>query len=289
MNEIYRHMNPALEPETIHDRFFLAAALPFEKSKEEVWESLSEKLMERPPARIVRFRTYRLQAAAAAMIVLLVSVFLVMRYYTVSINSAHGEFQTAQLPGGSIAELNAGSRLSYHPLWWEIKRIVRIEGEGYFEVAKGKEFQVRSENGFTEVLGTTFTIYARPDEYRVTCFTGSVKVVSGTGQEAILSPDYQARIGSEGHIIVSREKMPEIVNSWITGMFSFTAHPLRLVLDEIERQYDVRIIFQPQREYLYTGHFSKEKPVGEVMELIVKPFGLNFVQRSERSFEVLPN
>jgi ferric-dicitrate binding protein FerR (iron transport regulator) len=286
MNEIYQHMNPIPQPETEHDRFFQSAGLPFDRLKEEVWESLSGELTEKPPARVVRFRPSRLLTAAA--IVLLLGTFLVMRYYSVTLTSGHGEYQSALLPDGSGVELNAGSRLSYHPLWWRFSRLVSFEGEGYFEVARGKTFQVESKRGTTEVLGTSFTIYARSDEYRVTCFTGAVKVISGTAQHAILSPDYQARIDAGGNIIVTRETMPENVNGWISGMFSFIAHPLRLVLEEIERQYDVRIIFQTNEEYLYTGHFSRDKSVEEALGLICKPFGLNFALRSDRAYEILP-
>lgn len=289
MNKIFTHMTPIPYPETEHDRFFHSATPPYFKSKEEVWAELSKTLTEKPQANVIRFRSYLLPAAAAAVFVLLLGSFLVMRYYTASVISGYGEFKTAQLPDGSVVELNAGSRLSYHPLWWRFERIAGLAGEGYFNVAKGKTFRVRSENGSTEVLGTTFTVYARPDEYRVTCFTGAVKVASVTGQEAVLSPNYQARVSPDGHIIVSREKTPETINAWITGMFSFNAYPLRLVLNEIERQFNVRILFEPDKEYLYTGHFSKDKPVGEVLELIFKPFGLKFVQKSEGIFEVLSN
>lgn len=289
MSKIYAHINPIPDPGTAHDRFFLAAGLPFDRSKEEVWESLNEKLTEAPPARVARLRPLRLMAAAAALLVMLLGTFLVLRFYSITFTSGHGELQSVLLPDGSDVKLNAGSKISYHPLWWRFSRIVRFEGEGYFEVEKGNAFRVMSDNGTTEVLGTSFTIYARPDEYRVACFTGAVKVVSGTAQEAVLSPDYRARIDSDGNIIVSREKVPGMATPWISGKFSFTAQPLRLVLDEVERQYNVSVAFQSDREYLYTGHFSREKPVEEVMELICKPFGLTFAQRSDGSFEVIPN
>ena len=72
-------------------------------------------------------------------------------------------------------------------------------------------------------------------------------------------------------------------------MFSFKARPLRLVFDEIERQYGVDIVLQGEGNYLYTGYFSRNKPVEEVLELVCKPFGLTFARNSEKSFEVYQN
>ncbi|MBK6285896.1 MAG: hypothetical protein IPF54_27315 [Draconibacterium sp.] len=34
--------------------------------------------------------------------------------------------------------MNAGSTLKYFPVKWKFQRKVQFEGEGYFEVAKGK-------------------------------------------------------------------------------------------------------------------------------------------------------
>jgi ferric-dicitrate binding protein FerR (iron transport regulator) len=269
------------------ERFFSMVKPPFEKSREEVWEALESKLTEKPQTGIASLWPRRFAYTAAAVIILLLGTYLVIRFYSVTVETSYGEIIAYTLPDGSSVNLNAGSELKYHPYWWRYDRAVRFEGEAFFDVEKGEEFSVRSGQGTTVVLGTSFTIYSRQQEYRVTCLTGSVKVISPSDAEVILSPEYKATIEDDGNIVVTKEETPETSTSWIDGMLSFTARSLRFVFDEIERQYGINIDFIPSKEFLYTGYFSKEKPVEEVMDLVCKPFGLNFVKRSEKTYEVI--
>ena len=185
--------------------------------------------------------------------------------------------------------MNADSKMSYKPLWWKFARGINFEGEGYFEVEKGKMFEVVSETGRTEVLGTSFNIYSRDREYKVTCFTGKVKVVSFTSEEAVLSPDYEASINADGNIKVWNEPDATGANAWINNMFKFNARPLIEVLKEIGRQYDVTILFKADPDYSYSGYFSKDKTVEDVLSLVCKPFGLTFVRNSEKEYEIFQN
>jgi ferric-dicitrate binding protein FerR (iron transport regulator) len=116
-----------------------------------------------------------------------------------------------------------------------------------------------------------------------------VKVVSPAGNQEILGPDYSARISDDGHILVSKEKEIKSSITWKNGMFSFTARKLRSVLDEIQRQYGIAVTFENGTEYLFTGYFSKDKPVEEALELVCKPFGLTFVKRSSGEYEIIHN
>jgi ferric-dicitrate binding protein FerR (iron transport regulator) len=272
-----------------HDNFLEKAKVPYEKSKEEVWDALESKLGDKPAGRVVQFRPRGWVAVSAAILLLLAGTFLVLRFYSVSLKTAPGELLAYTLPDGSTVNLNAGSSINFHPFWWRYERKIRFEGEGYFQVEKGEKFSVKSDIGTTSVLGTRFTVYSRQKEYRVTCLSGAVKVVSNTDKEVILGPEYRAEVNPDGFIVVSKEKSPEIIHSWIDGMFSFTGRSLRLVFDEIERQFNVTVEFQTDEEYLFTGYFSREKPVEEVIELVCKPFGLNFARRSEMAYEVFPN
>jgi ferric-dicitrate binding protein FerR (iron transport regulator) len=285
MSDNYLNTNDNLHMDQEH--FFSQVRPPFDKSREEVWESLESKLTERSQTRVIRFRPGRFAVAAAAIVALLFGTFLVLRFYSVSVQSDPGQILAYTLPDGSEVNLNAGSELKYHPFWWRYEREVRFEGEAFFNVEKGREFSVHSSQGTTIVLGTSFTIFSRQAEYRVACITGSVKVVSSTEKEVILSPEYKAIIDPSGNIAVTREKSPETSISWMDGMFRFSARQLRLVFDEIERQYNIDIKFNPSEEFLYTGYFSKEKPVEEIMDLVCKPFGLNFVKRSDKAYEVI--
>jgi len=267
--------------------FFDKVDAPYEKSKEEVWELMAEQLEKQPaPPKTVWLNTRAIAAIAATLLVLL-GLFSVMRFYTQTITVPKGHHLVAQLPDGSTVDLNADTKLSYHPYWWRFARTVNFEGEGFFKVKKGKKFQVISNAGKTVVLGTSFNIYNRGKAYKVTCITGKVKVISNTSEEVILSPDYHAEVNEEGNIRVYRQYASQQITSWINNMFTFTSAPLADVLSEIERQYNVRILFQAKEDYFYTGFFSRDKQVEEVLDLLAKTFGFTFVKRSDNEYEII--
>lgn len=289
MNQNNDHIDLNLISVNDSEGFLRHVEIPYEKTHEEAWVALDEKLTEKPAPGISVFSSYRLTFSIAAAILLLAGIFTVLRFYTTTISCPAGQHLSYTLPDGSTIEMNADSRMAFKPLWWRFARKLNFEGEGYFEIEKGKKFEVISDFGRTVVLGTSFNIYSRDSEYKVTCFTGKVKVISFTSDEAVLSPEYEARVDSDGNIVVWKDQNAGVSNAWINNMFNFTARPLIKVFNEIGRQYDVTIMFKTNPDYSYTGYFSKDKPVEKVLTLVCKPFGLIFVRISEKKYEIFQN
>jgi ferric-dicitrate binding protein FerR (iron transport regulator) len=271
----------------IDESFFSKLEVKFDLEKQDVWAQMEGKLQETPHAKRVQFFCSRVFMAAAASLVILLSSALMMRFYSHTISTNAGQYETITLPDESIVELNAGSTLKYYPFWWRFSRSLELSGEGFFEIAKGKTLEVISENGTTEVLGTSFNIYNRNDDYRVTCFTGKVKVTSNTKQEVILTPDYHAEIDASGNILVN--KMDKQVDNpdWQNDMFNFSSVPLTDVFEELERQYNVEIALQQPTDKVYTGYFPKSSNIEIPLSIICKPFGLTFVKQSERKYLIV--
>ncbi len=267
-----------------HEDLFRDLEAPFTRSREEAWLAVERRMAATPQRRPVIRTLAPAWIAAAAAVLLLLATGLVMRFYTSAISSMPGEQLTQTLPDGSSVILNAGSEMKWNPLWWRISRQVTFSGEAFFEVKPGSRFSVVSDRGTTSVVGTSFNIFAREEDYRVACLTGKVKVTSPDREEVILTPEYQAVIVPGGGITVTRQETPENARSWTTGRFTFTSVPLRSVLDEIERQYGIIIRMEAPGDRLYTGYFSREKSAGEVIGLVCKPFGLTFAQNPEGTF-----
>lgn len=84
------------------------------------------------------------------------------------------------LPDGSIAWLNAGSKLSYRGDFNQSDRVVNLEGEGYFTVTsnKAKPFIVRTAHLTVKAFGTVFNVKAYPEEKTVeaTLIEGVVEI-----------------------------------------------------------------------------------------------------------------
>jgi len=286
MKHDYNHIDLNSNPVKAPEGFFRNLEIPFTKTREEVWAELEEKLSEKPAPKILVFKSHKLVLGIAAAILVLAGVFSLLRFHTTTVYCPSGQHLSYTLPDESKVEMNAESKMSFKPLWWQFARKINFEGEGYFNVEKGKEFEVVSDIGRTIVLGTSFNIYSRDREYKVTCITGKVRVISYSSAATVLNPGYEASINSEGYLIVRSETNASATLSWTKSMFNFTARPLIQVLNEIGRQYDVTVNLKAGLDFSYTGYFSKDRPVEEVLTLVCKPFGLTFVRISEKVYEI---
>jgi len=289
MNEIKLHINPSDQPEDDSIMLFAKMEIPWEKSSNQVWEELSAKIDAMPATKPRRVIPMFYGLSAAAVIIVLVAVTLFLRLYSTTISSLSGENMTAQLPDGSSIELHAGSSLTYHPYWWQFSREISFEGEGFFKVERGKKFEVASPLAKTIVLGTSFTIYSRNNEYRVSCFTGRVKVVSHKDGNVILDPNEHAVVGIDGSIVKHINHRNEPANEKSDGNFMFTGASLSQVFDEIGRRYSVSITLKIEKEYFYTGNFTNDKPLNDVLDLVCKPFSLSFAKQADGSYMVFQN
>lgn len=289
MKKNYNHINRSSNTAYNTETFLRNVEIPYLKTREEAWAELEKKLTERPAHKLLNFRYHKLFIGIAAAILLLAGVFSLLRFYTSTVTCPEGQHLSYTLPDGSKIEMNVDSKIAYHPFWWRFSRKLDFEGEGYFQVEKGKKFEVVSALARTEVLGTSFNIYSRENEYKVTCMTGRVKVTSYNSKWAILDQNTEARVITDGIIMVQREPDAEASISWVNNLFNFTARPLGDVIKEIARQYGVTIILNAGADYLYSGYFLKDKPVEEVLTLVCKPFGLTFARVSDKEYKISQN
>ncbi|MBW8683082.1 FecR family protein [Chitinophaga rhizophila] len=145
------------------------------------------------------------------------------------------------LPDGSIAFLNAGSKLTFPSVFTAYVRQVELEGEGYFEVAKdsSRPFVVISGNQQVQVLGTHFNIRCYPhDAVRTTLLEGSVQVrVGTTGETVSLAAGEQTVLN--GNSLVKSQANTAMEMAWTTGWFDFKGVLLRDALMQISQWYNV--------------------------------------------------
>jgi transmembrane sensor len=258
----------------------------FEKSKDEVWFDLMNDI-DQPVKETKVIQLNWLRYTAAASITVLLCSALFARFYTVDVLTGNGQHLSEVLPDGSKVMLNAASSLSYHPYWWSIDRKVEFEGEGFFEVQKGSNFAVASDNGITEVLGTSFNINSRFEDYKVYCRTGKVSV-SNTLGNVVLEPSEIAVSNSRDELIKSVVANEEEMLGWIDNRFVFNSAPLDQVLMEVEFQFDVTIdITDPSiSDWKFSGAFNKTDNVKQTLTVIGNSMDLNFEQNATGKYSV---
>lgn len=194
---------PEFAPEIVE--MISGTKIAWSKTREEIWPEMLAKIegksIEKKNVKVISLQVFRY--AAAAVIAILAGISSVMFFYTKTIETQQAQQVEIFLPDNSRVKVFAQSTLTYKPYLWKFYRSVNLNGEGFFEVQKGKKFEVVSEKGKTIVLGTRFNVYARNHEYNVTCTSGKVKVLEfGFGNEAIITGGQEAVLKNDGNFVI---------------------------------------------------------------------------------------
>jgi transmembrane sensor len=151
-----------------------------------------------------------------------------------------------ELSDGSKVYLNGDTRLSYTRQFGRKSRVVRLDGEAFFEVTpdKSKPFRIYAGNASIKVLGTSFNIDSRKNDRQVEVYvsTGVVELSETADQNnrILLHP---GNIGRFEQKTISLEKANnENSLAWKTGELTFTATPLSQVIPVLNNVYDVHIV-----------------------------------------------
>lgn len=170
-----------------------------------------------------------------------------------------GQFQV-KLSDGTRVWMNAASSLRYPTAFGGHERKVEITGEVYFEVAKdaARPFAVQAGNMKVEVLGTHFNINAY-DGLSTTLLEGAVKVSdTQRGDHVVLQPGQQAQL-SRG-IKVLREPDIDKIMAWKNGLFNFEGAGFKEVMQELERWYDIEVVYEGSApDIRFGGELSRNK------------------------------
>jgi ferric-dicitrate binding protein FerR (iron transport regulator) len=189
------------------------------------------------------------------------------------ITTPNGGQYKLELPDGTTVMLNAASSLTYPAAFHGQFRIVQLQGEAYFEVARNKKmpFKVISGSQTVEVLGTHFNINCYPDEHviKTTLLEGSVRVSSATGTTLIV-PGQQAVINRDGlDEIIKHEVDVEKETAWKDGLFAFKNDDLHSVMRQIARWYDIKIVYADGlRDDKFIGEIPRTSNLSDVFKIL---------------------
>lgn len=238
-------------------------------------------------------RRYVWMVAAAAAVVLLAIVIPSLQTPPASnqqwltLVAAH-EHREVQLPDGSTVILNAQSRLQYDPETWEQERVVRLEGEGYFDVAAGSRFAVEGPTVKATVLGTRFNVYDRHGKGKVKVFEGEVRtsLPESNWSQVLTAGEFIENNSTESLEVRKFEASPQPV--WLSGQFDYPdGVPLYEVWQELERQYGVKLVYDDPAvdvEQSFYGSFygpqsgeqNHEENLQQALRTVVKTMGYQY-------------
>ena len=160
---------------------------------------------------------------------------------------------TLALSDGSLVYLNAETSVKYPVVFAENERMVELDGEAYFEVAKdaSRPFIVRMNGVDVKVTGTSFNARAYRNEGKVvtTLIEGRVEV---NGKAIVPGEQARYEVGN-GDLEVAKVNVEHFV-AWKEGYFVFRNERLEDVMRTLARWYKV--------EYHFMDEASKDVRIG---------------------------
>ncbi len=190
-----------------------------------------------------------------------------------TIQNPPGKIQLVTLPDSSRVWLNAATTLRYEKDFSKHRRII-LDGEAYFEVTHdvNNPFHVQAGEIETIVLGTSFLVksYARDTATAVDLITGSVKVMKGSSDLALLTPSQQ--------LIFDKKRLSAQVTffdtvstaAWRQGKLLFDDQPLYEIANTLERWYGIKIRFNnpAMKECRYYMSFDNTLPLDMLLSRV---------------------
>lgn len=248
----------------------------FARSKQKIWSKIEESTQAKEVSLISHRRTWIYSLLAAASIALL-GVFLFPQGSS-SHETSLAQTQSITLPAASQVTLAESSTLSYENDAWANERNVDLSGQGHFKVTKGVPFNVNTENGKIQVLGTEFDVLSRDESFQVLVSEGMVRVSSGT-LEKILIADmafYKNPQWSNDNNLEDNWAQKDI-------LFAFSNQPLSKVLESLSFSYGVTFENDDlSLEASYTGSFESTEKLHSNLEKILWPLRIEYEISGEK-------
>lgn len=209
-----------------------------------------------------------------------------------TLSTAAGETYRLVLPDGTVVWLNSASTLTYSPgLVKQGKRRMRLQGEGFFHVAKNKTqpFVVEAGGQEIEVLGTQFNVNSYPEEPEVatTLLEGAVRVSSGAAQQ-VIHPGEQVSGNGDIGLKVRKVDADQVID-WKNGEFNLDDVDFKVAMRKIARWYNVEVVYDASVPANITsgGWISRDVKLSTILEGIERS-GLVRFRVDGRKVYVMP-
>ena len=198
----------------------------------------------------------------------------------VTLATPRGGQYRIKLADGTFVYLDASSKLIY-PIDFKgkQKRLVQLQGQGYFEVAKDKNhpFVVKTLRQEVEVLGTHFVVKEfEGDENTKTVLVEGKVQVTAQNNKRVLSPGQQS-IVNKNKIDISEADLDEAL-AWKNGQFSFNEEPLSEILKEAARWYNVDFIYEKEslKTLTFVGVVPRYEQINTLLTALEKTGDVKF-------------
>lgn len=180
--------------------------------------------------------------------------------HDMAVSTSRGKDCRLTLPDSSTVWLNAESKIEFPERFADNERRVKLSGEAYFEVKKDarRPFVVETNALQASVLGTSFNVRAYDEvKTEVVLVEGSVKVTGG-GSSLLIRPGQQA-VMQAGHPLQAADIDVYPLIQWKDGLFYYDNTPLKNIMQDMGRWYNINIVFENPHKMSVNLHFVAER------------------------------
>lgn len=202
-----------------------------------------------------------------------------------------GETKQLVLPDGSKVWLNENTTLEYPKTFDGDVRMMRLNGEAYFEVTsdKHKPFIVKGATMQIEVLGTKFN-FKNSDVCRIaeaSLLEGEIRAKGNSDEGLItLSPGQKVELNAYTRQMKVSNTDAEVDAIWhneFVQLNNANIYDIALLLEKI---YKVNIIVSPEinKTNTYSGALQKKKHIKDVLEILSHTMHFNYKINNQNIF-----
>ena len=253
----------AFEKEWLQEQWDKAPEAMNKTVRNQIMDNISAEIL---PTRTIRWKHW-IAVAATALLVITTSLSGYLLYEgqqnklagDMTVTVEKGQKVALTLPDQSRVWVNSGSTLIYGSRFNKKERIIQLNGEAYFEVAKNKHapFIVQSHGFSVEALGTAFDVKAYPEENQISAVLIRGKVEVGDEFNKInLSPNQKVIYNRDTRSIQKSEVTDGMCYAdWRFNKLTFKSETFENIACVLERNYNVKFVFQSQalKKYHYSG------------------------------------
>ncbi len=252
-----------------------------------------------PEAKTNRIRPLWIGLAAASVLLFLVGGGVFLRSFLADFNErwvvvkTENETEKIVLADNSTVFLNANTTLEYPKKFTENNRLVKLDGEAFFNVASdtAKIFIVQTNDLEVQVLGTKFNVKAHSEQHKpsVHVASGKVKVQTNDGQKVELTKGEKAILNKKSQKLQEVKKASPNIMTWHTKKLVYRNTPLTHFQKDLKDWYDVELELNKNlKNCKITADFHVEREnIDIVLEVVRTLFSCKSKQEEDGTYRLL--
>ena len=249
-------------------------------------------------------RFYRIYSAVASVLLLIAiggAIFMASEGDKASmyvVSTGIRSMQSVTLPDGTEVQLGPNSRMTYPSKFGKRKRVVKLEGQAFFDVNKNprKPFIVHSSDMDIQALGTAFEVfnYEIENQAEAILLSGKVKVgvtnaADGKRKECVLCPNQRLQYDKRINTLSVQTLDADKYTAWRKqGILSFENEKLSMIIPRLEQWYGRKAICPRDLADKYRFTFKvREESLERILFMMKKSSPLTYKEIEGGNYEIM--